>query len=256
MLAGRRILITRAAEQAGDMARALAALGARTEEIATIRIEPASDMSPLERALALLPRDGWLALTSVNGVEAIAAHLGQAWPAARLAAVGPATAAALARAAGREVALVPARHDAVALAGALIEVGGGSVVLPRGDRATPELPAALRAAGWEVGDVVVYHSRERAIDGVALARRLEAGELDWVTFASPSAVHGLLAALPAPALLGRARLASIGPRTSAAIRAAGLEVAIEAAQATVPGLVAALATADPAGFTGDAGGKG
>ncbi|MDB5095617.1 MAG: Uroporphyrinogen synthase [Cyanobacteria bacterium RYN_339] len=229
----RRILITRAPDQADGMARALQALGAETEELATIRIVP-GDPADLAAALANLPPNAWLVFTSANAVRAVAA-----WPTTRLAAVGPATAAALA-AAVRPPDLVAAQQDGLGLARALAAAGGGLAVLPRGDLATPELPAALVAAGWRVREVVAYRTLPAELDGAALGARLGGGDFDWVVFASGSAFTSLAAQLPDARVLGGVRLASIGPRTSQVIRAAGFAVAAEALQPTPAGLAAAI----------------
>jgi uroporphyrinogen III methyltransferase/synthase len=228
-------LITRALDQAEGLSSALQGLGADIEELATIRIEPSDDPAALTTAIADLPPDAWLVFTSANGVKAMSA-----WPDARLAAVGPATAAALV-AAVRTPDLVADRQDGAGLAAALIDAGGKLAVLPRGDLATPELPAALRAAGWEVREVVAYRTRPAPLDGEGLGRRLAAGELAWIVFASGSAFSSLAGQLPDPQVLRHARLASIGPRTSQVIRAAGFEVAAEAAVPTPEALAAAIA---------------
>jgi len=230
----RRILITRAPDQAEGLTRALRAIGAETEELATIRIEPPEDPTALARALADLPPDAWLVFTSANGVRAM-----PRWPEARLAAVGPATAAAL-TAAVRAPDLVAERQDGEGLAATLIAAGGKLAVLPRGDLATPALPARLAAAGWEVREVVAYRNRPAPLDGPALGQRLAAGAWNWVVFASGSAFTSLVSQLPDPAVLAGVRLASIGPRTSEVIRAAGFAVAAEARQPTPEGLASAI----------------
>jgi uroporphyrinogen-III synthase len=238
MLAGRRILITRTAEQARDLALALQARGAVTEEVATIRIVRPADWAPLDAALARLSADDWLVFTSANGARAVIERLDGRWPPANLAAIGPATAAALGR-----PALLPAQQDGPGLAHALLAAGARRAVLPRGDRATPELPRILREAGVEVVEAVAYRTLPMDTPDPALAARLSG--VDWVVLASPSALEGLLGLVSREALAG-VKLASIGGRTSAAIRAAGLAVATEAAEPTVAGLVAALEAPRPA----------
>lgn len=222
----RRILITRAPDQADGLAAALRGLGAEVEELATLRIEREGF------TLGDLPPDAWLVFTSANGVRAMSS-----WPTTRLAAVGPATAAAL-EAAVRAPDLVAERQDGAGLAKALVAAGGTLAVLPRGNLATPALPALLRAAGWEVREVVAYRTRPAPIDGAAVGRRL--ATVDWIVFASGSAFDSLVGQLPDPGVLRAVRIASIGPRTSEVVRAAGFEVAAEAARPTPEALAAAI----------------
>lgn len=251
-LRARRIAITRAAEQAGDLADRLGALGAELLLCPTIAVAPPADLTPLDAALDRLGEYDWLMVASVNAVEALlerAAGRGLS-PAALshllVAAVGPATAAAL-EARGLRAQLVPAEHSAEGL---LAEIGGLSglrVLLPQADIARPGLAAGLRARGADVDAVTAY----RTVPGpgaAVLLGPLQGGAVDAVTFASPSAarylVEGLAAAgLPrdvALGLLARAALVAIGPSTAAALGEERLSVAAVARPHTAEGLVRAL----------------
>jgi uroporphyrinogen-III synthase len=170
-----------------------------------------------------------LVLTSAEAVAAVAHHGGYRRP---VAVVGEATGRAAA-AAGLDIALVSATPDAASLAVALVEAGGTSALVAAADIARPELAEHLRAAGWRVEVVEAYRTV-----AVPPAGPVEA---DAITFLSPSAVTAWLAGVSAdrtPAIV-----ATIGPTTSDAARAGGLEVACEAQPRTVAGLVAALAQA-------------
>jgi uroporphyrinogen-III synthase/uroporphyrinogen III methyltransferase/synthase len=111
-LAGRRILVTRAAHQAGKLSDALRALGAEPVEVPVFEIRPPANFAPLDRALLSLDSYDWLILTSANTVSLLAersAALGLHLTASdrmKVAAVGEATAAS-ARNAGLLVAVVP-----------------------------------------------------------------------------------------------------------------------------------------------------
>jgi uroporphyrinogen III methyltransferase/synthase len=214
----------------------------------------------IDRAIALLGEFDWLVFTSANAVRFFAKRcrslgrslersLGRSLgrrPSAegpRIAAVGSATRAAV-EAEQLQVALVPREFSGMALAAELAaEVAGKSVLLPRSDRAANDLPGALRAAGAKVTEVVAYRTAETEnIDPVALAVLLR-GEADAVTFFSPSAFHCFARALGDSALheIGaRLAFAAVGPVTAAAIRGAGLVVAVEAPEATSASLAAAL----------------
>jgi len=249
-LAGRRIVVTRAREQAGDLVRALEALGAEVVTAPVIRIEPLADLAPLRAALAGLSRYRWLVFTSQNTVDIVCDRL-PAWGLeprqlgrVAVAAIGPATAEALQRR-GVTPDLVPDRFVAEAVVAAIAARGGlaGSrVLVPRALEARDALPQGLRACGAVVDVIPVYRTVPEAGDGTALAAELVAGRVDAVTFTSSSTVRHFADLVGREAATrGRFAAAVIGPVTAAAARELGMHVAVEAEQYTVPGLVAALA---------------
>ena len=270
-LSGKRVLVTRAGEQAGSTAALLRAQGAEAVVVPTIEIVPPGDPAPLAKAIGDLRAGAyaWVAFTSANGVERTwqaieaAGGDGQVFGAARLAVVGPATAQALAghglradvvaeelRGEGLAAAMLAAMKGSWITSHGLPKVGQvegdvrGRVLLARAARARDALPDALRAAGCTVDVVAAYETRP--VTGAAmesLAVELAAGRLDAVTFTSSSTVDNLCDALGprAVALLGHARLASIGPLTSETARSRGLRVDVEAQESTVGGLIRALA---------------
>jgi uroporphyrinogen III methyltransferase / synthase len=248
-LAGRRIVVTRAREQAGELIQALAALGASVVSAPTIQIEPLADLDGLRAAIADLDRYQWLVFTSQNTVRLLGARLPDwgldAKDLARvaIAAIGPATAEALAEL-GVNATLVPARFVAEAVVDAMIERGdvrGRRILLPRALEARDALPEGLRAHGAIVDVVPVYRTVRADADGDALARDLLAGRVDVVTFTSSSTVRSFVELVgTAAAGSGRFAVAVIGPVTAATVRELGLPVTVEATEYTVPGLVAAL----------------
>lgn len=258
-LAGRTVVVTRAAEQAAPLCEALAARGARVVPFPTIRTRPARDPEPARRSVANLEAYAWIVFTSANAVRFYAHYLaarpgGRLPPGVHVAAVGTATATALAER-GIRVDAIPDEFVGVRIAAALGDLAGRRVLLPRADLGRPETPDALRAAGALVDDVTVYQTLPAAPDPGGLAA-LEAG-VDAVTFTSPSTFINFLALLDdrAPRVLTGAVIASIGPVTSAAIRAAGFPVHVEPAEHTMAGLVDALETffaSHAAGVVGDA----
>lgn len=259
-LFGKRVLVTRALEQAGKAAALLRDEGAEPVVVPAIAIAPPADPAPLAGAVTAL-REGryaWAAFTSANGVErtwaAVEAAGGdaRAFGAARIAAIGPATAEALARHGLRpDVVAREFRGEGLAqdMLAAMAPAGPGAtppsrVLLARAARARDALPEALRAAGCEVDVVAAYETHAAPRDAIAaLAADLEVGRIDAVTFTSSSTVDHLCDALGggAAALLAGVRVASIGPVTSETARARGLRVDVEAPEYTVPGLVRALA---------------
>ncbi|HEY5881369.1 MAG TPA: uroporphyrinogen-III synthase [Nakamurella sp.] len=245
-LQGWRVLVPRPAARAGDLVDSLTAAGAVPEVVELITIEPPADVGGLDLAVLALSQGefAWVVFTSINAVDAV---LGRARDLAvspavsadtRIAAVGPATAAAL-RSAGLPVDLVPpSRGSAAALAEVFPRaVGDQSVLLPRSDLAPATLPDALAAKGYRVQAVVAYRTAVRP-PAADVAARLATGEFRAVLFTSPSTVRALDAVpIPAGTLLG-----AIGEPTRAAAVAAGREIAFVAAEPTAAGLVTALLT--------------
>jgi len=245
-LAGLRVLVTRAAGQAGDLSARLRAEGAEPVEMAVIQIVPPDDLAPLDNALRRLHEYDWVLFTSSNTVDVVFARLDAlgldagAFDRARVAAIGTATAERL-RARGVRVDFVPDRFIAEALLVGLIArgVAGKRVLLPRAEQARDVLPNGLRAAGATV-DVVVAYRTELPPDAPGL-RALEAGEIDVVTLTSSSTARNLVALASGRVdLINRARVACIGPITAATAHELGLRVDLVAEEHSIPGLVAAL----------------
>jgi len=252
-LAGKRIAVTRPREQADALARQLEALGARVTLLAAIRIAPIEDSAPLDAAIAQLGSYDWLVFTSVNGVAAFTERLAatdHTWDErglAQVAAIGPATAAALERA-GVPVALMPDEYVAEGILDGLGMVAGQRLLLARADIARRTLAEGLRLRGAEVDEVAAYRTIPQPVAPELIERILgdERGErVDAITFTSSSTALGLLQGLtatgrkPAEALRGVA-LAAIGPITAATLREHGLEPAVVAQEYTIPGLTTAL----------------
>jgi uroporphyrinogen III methyltransferase/synthase len=245
VLAGLTVLVPRARDQASQLSALLRARGAEPLEVPTIEIRPVVSTAELDRAVQDLAagRHDWVVLTSVNGVAALraraeAAGRGPDVPGrARVAAVGPATEAAL-RDWGVVPDLVPEVATTVAL-GHAFPPGSGSVLLARADLANPELGVLLRAKGWETTEVVAYHTVPVGTIDPAARRRLDGGEVDWVAFTASSTVEGFLRGYGGPPPPG-VRVAAIGPVTAGTARSAGIPVAATATDHTIGGLVEAI----------------
>jgi len=254
-LLGRRIVVTRARAQASALVKRLEAFGAETIEAPAIRIEPPDDPAPLRAAARGAASFDWVIFTSVNGVEAFfgaLADAGQdarALASARLATIGPATTERLARF-GLRSDLEPRTFTGAGVAEALIaggDLAGTRVLLPRADIAPKDLPEALAAHGAEVTDIVAYRTVSDTTSCDAVAEALEADEIDWLTFTSSSTVTNVVATVGADRIgASHARIASIGPATSATLRKAGLEPTVEADPHTIAGLVEAILTGETA----------
>ena len=238
-LFGRRIVVTRATDQASTLVDRLRALGAETLELPTVAVrDPADGGAALARAAAELGRYDWVVFTSANAVDRLLALVpdARALGGARVAAVGPGTAARLGR---WRVApdLVPAEAVAESLLDALPDppAGGGRVLLPRAAVGRDLLPDGLRARGWQV-DVVEAYRTERVAPAPELVAAARAA--DAITFTSGSTVTGWVEAAGPDAV--PPVVACIGPVTADAARACGLSVDVVADVHTIDGLVEAL----------------
>lgn len=254
-LLGMTVLVTRAAHQSRALSAPLEALGATVIAAPVIDIVDPEHPEAVDAAVAALARYDWIVLTSANAAERFlarvdAAEAGRlALSGARVAAVGSATARHLA-AAGVKVDLVPDEYRAEGLVEAFREMGAGPgwrILVPRALEAREILPETLRSLGCRV-DVVPVYRTVAATPDPAVAALLASGEVDVLTFTSPSTVRHLGAFLSAAgldprAVIGALKVASIGPVTTDALRAAGIEVDIEADPSTIEGLVAAIVAA-------------
>jgi uroporphyrinogen III methyltransferase / synthase len=247
-LFGQRIVVTRASAQAGGLRARLAELGADVVDVPALRIEPL-DAAPLRAALDRLADFDWLVLTSQNAVALLWDALrgggrdARALASCRIACVGRSTAEAL-LARGLAADVVPDRYVAEAVLAALAErddVRGRRVLYVAAEGARQVLPDGLRSLGCRVEVVTAYRSVADGAGADELRAALERGEISAVTFASASAVQGFVDAVGAD-LARRAPAVSIGPVTSAAVRAAGIQLAAEAAEATIEGLADCFAS--------------
>jgi uroporphyrinogen-III synthase len=247
-LAGLRVLVARAREQAAPLSRGIRELGGTPVEAPVLEIAP-GEREALVQAAGRMARGevSVLALTSPNGVAALADALTVAGlPADVLGAVdlvacvGRGTERRLLQRLGRRADLVPERATTRSLAAA-IPAGGGLALLPRADLASQELPVALAAKGYDVDEVVAYRIVRPSALPESVLTELAEGTIDLIPVTSPSTVHNLLALLQGRRWSGR--LVSIGPVTSAACAAHGLTVAVEAEPHDLDGLLAALVAA-------------
>jgi uroporphyrinogen III methyltransferase/synthase len=242
------VVVTRAAEQAGELADTLEEAGATPLLCPTIQILAPESWGGLDAALDRVDVYDWVVFTSSNGVRSVAARLqarglaAAVLATARLAAVGDSTALELARH-GLQAAFVPTQQRSRALAEALPDVQGASLLLMRADIAGSSLAETLsRRGAAQVDDVIAYRTALLAPSGGAL-EELRRG-FDGITFTSPSTVRGFVAMGPRwRSLLAEAAIVTLGPATTEAVREQGLPVAAEATERSMKGLVGAVETA-------------
>jgi uroporphyrinogen III methyltransferase/synthase len=250
-LFGRRIVVTRRSEQAGGFAQRLTELGAEVLEIPVIKITQPTETDAIVDALLGLNAYDWLVFTSVNGVMAFFDIFFRRFQdlrdigGVRIAAVGPATAAKL-RELHLQVDLTPDEFTGKKIAAAFEKfetIENLKMCLLRAEVANPDLPKALEELGAIVDDIAIYKTVAETEDPAGAGAALLESGADWVTFTSGSTVEHFHGRFDLPKLLKKfpqMKLASIGPETSKAIRALGLELALEAKEHTTEGLLAAL----------------
>ncbi|HEY3163948.1 MAG TPA: hydroxymethylbilane synthase [Candidatus Limnocylindrales bacterium] len=225
---GRRVLVTRAAEQADELVSALRDAGLDPVPVPTIAIEFDPPRGHLDAAAGMLHTYRWVVITSANGARAMlkaAERVLTELGAPSWAAIGPATRRVLEHE-GIEVQFQPSRSSGIAMASGLPVVAGDLILVVRGDLADEELVVGLRARGAEVDDVVAYRTREAPESSRGLIRHATAaGPIAAVVFTSGSTVRGLLALGQADSIEVRSLPAvCIGPETAGEARAAGFLV--------------------------------
>lgn len=245
-LAGRRILVTRAAHQAGRLSEGLREFGAEPVEVPVLEIQPPESYDPLDAALRRLDTYNWIIFTSSNTVQAVAervAALGivPSPHGPQIVAIGSATAQA-ARDAGFTVSLMPEQYVAESLVMALQgQVGGMRFMLARAAAARDVIPDALRAAGAFVDAIDAYRNAIPAGAAALLQQAVRQG-LDAATFTSSSSARHLAEVARTAGIafpLKNVAAISIGPVTSETLRGLGWEPAAEASPHDIAGLVEA-----------------
>jgi uroporphyrinogen-III synthase len=225
-------------------------MGARVTMLPTIAIEPVSDWTAVDNCTDRLATFDWIVFTSANGVRAFAQRLsarGLGWNIrgrARVAAIGPATAAAL-NEQDISIDFIPPEYVAESIAAGLGNVAGQHVLLLRADIARQALADELRIRGADVEEVPVYRTAELPVSNEVLTQILRTQRADVITFTSSSTARSLISALRraghAPEkTLDSIVLAAIGPITAATLHEYHLEPAIVAGEFTTEGLLRAV----------------
>lgn len=250
-LASKRILITRAPEQSRELAQALEHLGAEVISLPMVSFAPPENWQALDQQMHRLDPFDAILFLSTNAVRYIfdrCAQLGIKWEMLQssnrfIGAVGDSTARALEEK-GLQVSYVAKEGTGEALARELRELlGGRRVLLPRSDRGDERISKALHEAGAHVTEVVAYRTTPATNLDPEILTRIRRAEVDAVIFASPSAFQNFRAAIggkEVEELSSRMDFVAIGPTTARSIRESGARVAVQAEEASVPGLAGAI----------------
>ena len=247
-LEGRRVLVTRASQQAGTLSEGLRALGAEPVEVPVLEFRPPASFEALDAALRRFRYYDWLVLTSSNAVRAITERAAELRieleqpDSMKVAAVGEATASA-AVTAGLTIAFIPESYVAEELIeGMERDVSRKMVLLARAETARDVIPDRLRAAGAQV-DVADAYRNILPKDAPQMLRQALKGRIDAATFTSSSSVTHLEEAArqgyvkwPLPGIPA----VSIGPVTSRTLRELKWPPADEANPSDIPGLIEAV----------------
>ncbi len=249
-LCGKKIVVTRAAEQAGEFSTKLAARGATVLECPTIRLVEPESWQLLDLAIRELPSYDWVVLTSVNAVRFLFQRLdmlgfdARAFAGCKICAVGPKTAAEI-RLFGIKPDLVPTDYKAEGVVDEFsrLDMQGSRVLFPRADKAREVIPLELKRLGAHVDSPVAYRNvfPDRLPPETLFA--LEKRSVDCITFTSSSTVQNLAAMLGEELMLDMLKgvaVASIGPITTKSCRDLGLKVDVEPESYTLDALAEAL----------------
>jgi len=267
-LAGKRAVVTRAREQAGELIARLEDLGAEVILVPMVSFADPDDTVILDASLRSLDKIDWIVLTSQNAVKyfvrranALGVSVREGEQMTKIAAVGPATADAI-RAEGARVDYIAARRGGEGLVAELRnELSGKRILLPQSDLAKDDLARALREHAAQVIPVIAYKTvapgfaktapvgrirgKEEPADSATEAlEKIQSGSVDVITFASPSSFHNFCEVMGPETmriLSTSAAFAAIGPTTARAIREENFAVAIEASESTSGGLADAIA---------------
>jgi uroporphyrinogen-III synthase len=249
-LLGKRVVITRAESQTAELLEKLVAHGAVPVLLPLVSFAPPENYAAMDSGLARLDHFDWIFFTSANAVRSVASRcqtLERPWTSfskfPRVAAVGPRTAEEIAKA-GLSVNYVAKNHSGASLAEELgPELSGRSVLLPRSDRANPDLPTALRRFAATPTELVVYRTLPSTEVDQEKLRSLLNGQASAILFFSPSAVHHfteLVGREQWPALENGVTIAAIGPVTAGALRKNGVQQMLVANDTTPDAVIAAL----------------
>ncbi|MDD4601386.1 Siroheme synthase [bioreactor metagenome] len=249
-LFGKKVLVTRAREQASILTDQLEKLGADCLEAPAIKIVPPDSFDPLDQAIKNLATYHWLIFTSANGVDYFYKRLhdagrdSRALAGIKVAAIGIQTAKRL-KEYGVVADIVPAEFRAEGIVEALegLVEPGMKVLIPRARVARDILPEKLQEMGAAVDVVPAYQTILGETNGASIAEQLNHGEIEIITFTSSSTVTNLLTLLGdgGAQLVARAKVACIGPITAATCIDNGIEPDIIAEDFTITGLVKAIA---------------
>ena len=244
----KKVLITRALDQAGDFAALLEERGFIPLTFPTIEFTPPEDTEKVAKTLRNISSFDWILLTSANGVKFFVESLEKIGPPAlllkniKVCAVGPKTAES-AEKSGLTTDLIPEDYQAEGVLHALAGVGieGKNILFPRAEEGRDVLPDGLERMGASVELVSVYRTIKPEGKEVKLKTILEKG-VDFITFTSGSTVRNFVSILGASNmhLLSDIKIACISEVTAKIAGNLGIKTDILPLQNTTYSLAEAI----------------
>jgi uroporphyrinogen III methyltransferase/synthase len=248
-LFGKRIVVTRAKEQAPEFMDLLSSYGAEAISFPTLQLAPPPSWAEMDAAIERIERYDWIIFTSVNGVQSFRKRLATLRKDLRLlkgislCAIGPQTAAEV-EAWGLQVDLVPSEFKAEGVLQALEGRGiaGKRFLIPRAKEAREILPEEIQKKGGKVDVVPVYQSVRPDHDRASLETLLRGKKVDVITFASSSTLRNFMEILGPQrrSWLAGSAIACIGPITAETAREFGLKVDVIPGEYTLPALAESI----------------
>lgn len=255
-LAGIGVAVTRGEVGDGRLTRILAGRGARVLDWGSIGFAPPEDLCPLFSALGRIRDFDWICFSSPRAVDAVVSRVAEVPEGVRMAAVGPSTAAALKKA-GWPVHRLPTEGTGEGLVEAFRTAGdvrGARVFFPASAMARDVIPNGLTELGALVDRRTAYRMVPLLLDAAACRAAVEGGDLDVVTFASPSAMEALRGGIGKELFSRLAQYlpaAAMGPTTGGALAEAGWRKVAVADAPTLEGLADAAEIAAGMGVAGE-----
>lgn len=243
-LEGVGVAVTRGEGPGGPLSLLLRARGARVLDWGTVGFAPPEDLCPLLSALIRIRDYDWVCFSSPRAVEAVVSRVPEAPKGLKAAAIGPATAARL-NEAGWPVDRIPREATGEGLVEAFRREGdapGARIFFPASTLARDVIPRGLRELGAQVDRMPAYRMVILTLDAEACRRSLDGGQVQVVTFASPSAMEGLAKGLGEDLFSRLAEsvpAAAMGPTTAQALGERGWKTVSVSAEPTMEGLASA-----------------
>jgi len=248
-LFGKTIVVTRDRIGNARFAAKIINEGGNPIEFATIKIKPLTQTDQFLKTLAGITEFDWVVFTSTNGVAIFFDALKtlgkdtRVFGSSKVAAIGSGTASRFADF-GIKADFVPDIFTSRELGKQLIafaNLKSKKVLLLRSQLASNELTQLLTQGGGEVTNTAIYNIEAEKNDCAHLKQQIADGKIDWLTFASASAVNGFFGQIESDTVnAGSVRVASIGPLTSERLKNLGVKIDVEAAEHTIDGLLAAI----------------
>ncbi len=247
-LLGKKIVVTRAREQASSIAQSLSSLGAQVIEFPTIQINPIADFTEVKKETSKMSEYDWVIFTSVNGVEHYYNALekmkkdSRVFASTKIAAIGPATAQGL-KERGIIADFVPTAYMAEGIVEGLNSFGveGKNILIIRAKEARELLPKELEKAKAKVKILTIYETVPATNDKEKMQEMIKNNEIDCISFGSSSTVTNFFAQVPQNILENtKVKFASIGEITSNTLSTFGFTADIQPENFTIPELVEAI----------------